>query len=259
MNNVCGIEFRSNGKTYNFLNLSEEIKIGDFVIVETEKGNQYGKVVKINIELNGNINNLKTIVRIANEKDYNAHLDNLESADRALNNARNIVKELGLEMNVIDASYTFDRRQLLFNFIASERIDFRELVKKLASVYHTRIELRQIGVRDKAREVGGIGQCGRQLCCSVLNENIEAITINMAKNQNIALNPNKINGCCGRLLCCLLYEDDLYSEYRAEMPSIGSIVNTEYGDGRVDSIDILNQKYCVIINGERKTIKLDKK
>lgn len=257
MNNVCGIEFKSNGKIYNFLNTFEQIKIDDHVIVETEKGNQYGKVVKTNVNVNDNPNNLRSIIRIANENDFKIHLDNLEAADRALKNARNIAKELGLEMNIIDANYTYDKKQLLFNFIANERIDFRELVKKLASVYHTRIELRQIGVRDKAREVGGIGQCGRKLCCSEMIENIDSITINMAKNQNIALNPNKINGCCGRLLCCLSYEDELYTKFREGMPQIGAIINTKYGSGKVESIDILNRKYCVIINGERKTINLD--
>ena len=251
MNKIYGVVFKEGGKAYNFIG-EDGIEINSAVIVETEKGNQYGKVTKINLESNSNMNNIKNIIRVANDKDYNLHLNNLESADRALKKARELSDSLGLDMNIIDSSYTFDRKQLLFNFIASERVDFRELVKELASIYHTRIELRQIGVRDKAREVSGLGQCGRQLCCSLMKNNIETITINMAKNQNIALNPNKINGSCGRLLCCLSYEDDLYSEFREDLPQIGSIIDTKQGSGRVDSVDILNKKYTVIINGERK-------
>jgi len=256
-NNIYGIVFKDNGKIYNFYSDENEILVDTKVIVETEKGLQLAKVVQITNDHNINVNNLKAIVRIALEKDVSNHLKNLESADRALKQAREIVEELGLEMRLIDASYTFDRKQLLFNFLANERIDFRELVKRLANLYHTRIELRQIGVRDKAKEIGGVGQCGRKLCCSSFLNSIDSITINMAKNQNIALNPNKINGSCGRLLCCLTYEDDLYHEFRKDLPQMGEIINTKHGNGKVESIDILARKYTVSINNERYTINLN--
>ncbi len=258
MSKVFGIEFKRNSKAYNFVSDIDDIKLDDYVIVDTEKGYQYGKVVKINIEIKGNINNLKPIIRKASTKDQNTHSDNILASERALKNAKEIAKELKLDMNIIEAIYTFDKKQLLFNFIASERIDFRELVKKLASIYHTRIELRQIGVRDKAKEVGGIGQCGRCLCCNVLNNSIESITINMAKNQNIALNPTKINGCCGRLLCCLQYEDDLYADNRKNLPSVGENIDTKFGKGFVESVDVLNNRYIVSVNGEKKEINLVK-
>lgn len=257
MNKIYGIVFKDNGKIYNFLGYNLDVTIDSKVIVETEKGLQIAKVVEIFEDSNTNINNLKSIIRIASKKDEDSHLGNLEAADKALKQARDIVQEMGLEMRLVDASYTFDRKQLLFNFLANERIDFRELVKKLASVYHTRIELRQIGVRDKAKEIGGIGQCGRELCCSSCVSNIDSITINMAKNQNIALNPNKINGACGRLLCCLTYEDDLYNENRNQLPQVGEIVNIKQGKGKVESIDILSKKYIVNINDEKYEIIVD--
>jgi cell fate regulator YaaT (PSP1 superfamily) len=148
-------------------------------------------------------------------------------------------------MQLLDASFTFDRKQLLITFLADARIDFRELVKKLAAIYKTRIELRQIGVRDKSKIVGGYGQCGRELCCSVFLRDLNSVSINMAKNQNLALNPQKINGVCGRLMCCLKYEDSCYSECRKCLPSMGSQVDTERGKGKVVSIDIIGKKYKV--------------
>ena len=161
-------------------------------------------------------------------------------------------------MNVIDSSFTFDRKQLLINFISDERVDFRELAKMLASRYHTRIELRQVGARDKAKNVGGIGLFGKELCCKQFLNTMQSVTINMAKNQNIALNPNKINGACGRLLCCLCYEDEEYQRCLCDMPSIGDTVKTEYGEGQVISLDILNRKYKVNIDNDIKEIELKK-
>ena len=160
-------------------------------------------------------------------------------------------------MKFIDSSFTFDRRQLLFNFYADERIDFRELAKRLASVYKTRIELRQIGARDKAEQIGGIGVCGRLLCCTSNLKKLESVSMNMAKNQNLALNPSKINGCCGRLLCCLSYEDDEYVKCSKGMPSLGSKIQTENGEGQVINVDILNRKYKVMIGNEIKEIILE--
>ena len=148
-------------------------------------------------------------------------------------------------MNIIDASYTHDRTQLLFRFLSDTRVDFRDLARDLASIYHTRIELRQIGVRDKSKLVGGIGCCGQELCCSRFLKNFNSVSIQNAKNQNLALNPSKINGLCGRLLCCLKYEDECYKECRKNLPNIGQIVKTENGEGKVISLDILKKKYKV--------------
>ena len=174
----------------------------------------------------------------------------MKLANESLIITREEVKKLDLDMNILTANYTFDRKQLLINFIANERIDFRELVKILASKFHARIELRQIGVRDKAKEINGIGQCGRELCCASWINNIEPITINMAKNQNIALNPNKINGACGRLLCCLTYENDEYSICKRNFHQVGYTVDSEFGKGTVISVDILNRKYKINVNNE---------
>lgn len=258
--NVYGVKFNDNGKVYYFNASDLKIHINVNVIVETEKGLQYGKVVeKIEDESKlGEIkDSLKNIVRLTTKEDYKQYLKNLKEADQALKNAQSLAKEMKLDMKFISASYTFDRKQLLLNFSADERIDFRELTKKLASIYKTRIELRQIGARDKACGVGGIGQCGRTLCCSTFLNSLESVSMNMAKNQNLALNPSKINGCCGRLLCCLAYEDECYQEAHKGLPNIGAIVN--YGDvkGKVVSVDILNRKIKVDTGNEIVEINLN--
>lgn len=256
MNKVYSVMFKDNGKLYYFKS-DENYEINSNVIVETEKGEQYGKIFGEIKELkNINYDELKTIIRLANEKDEHTYFKNLRDADMALKKCRKLVSELNLNMNVISSSFTFDRSQLLFNFISDERIDFRELAKKLASIYHTRIELRQIGARDKAKEIGGTGFCGRQICCNLFLKHIEAVSMNMAKNQNLALNPSKINGVCGRLLCCLQYEDEQYLECSKDMPSIGDTIKTSSGKGEVVSVDILNRKCKVLINGTKEEVKL---
>ena len=224
------------------------------VIVETDKGLQFGKIVG---RINENSTYALKILRISTKSDYNHYLDNLKLAKEATLFAYACIKKLNLNMHIIDASFNFDRKQLLINFIADERIDFRELAKELAAKFKTRIELRQIGARDKAKKCGGIGICGRILCCSSFLTNIQPISMNMAKNQNIALNPSKINGCCGRLLCCLKYEDDEYLKCLSIMPNINDIVNTKHGKGYVISIDILNRKYKVNVNNEFIEIELN--
>ena len=160
-------------------------------------------------------------------------------------------------MKVINAQFTLERTQLLFNFTADDRVDFRELAKKLASIYHTRIELRQIGARDKAKEVGGVGICGEQLCCVRFLRQMETISINMAKDQNLALNPSKINGVCGRLLCCLAYEDANYLEASRGMPKVGDVIKTASGEGEVVSVDVLNRKCQVMIDGNKEEHYID--
>ena len=253
---VFSVIFKENGKSYYF-NGEETYNIGENVIVETEKGLQYGKINNIvneEIDLEKN----KNIVRIANEEDEKKYYKLLKENKSALEKCRTFVKDLKLNMNVISAEFTFEKEQLLFNFVSEERVDFRELAKKLASIYHTRIELRQIGARDKAKEVGGCGICGQKLCCTRFLDHIDAISMNMAKNQNLALNPSKINGVCGRLLCCLQYEDKNYIESAKNLPSIGEIIKTSNGDGKVVSVDILNRKCKVLINGNKEEIEFDK-
>jgi len=253
MNKTYVVIFKENGKKYFFFS-EENYKENDYVIVETEKGLQYGKI--INVLNKPHDENLRKILRLADENDYKTHLKNLKDASTALKKATNIVHELKLPMSIVSASFTFDRNQLLFNFVSDDRVDFRELAKKLAYIYHTRIELRQIGARDKARTICGIGQCGRTLCCSTFLNHIDSVTMNMAKNQNIALNPSKINGLCGRLLCCLTYEDEEYARCQEGLPSVGQTVKVENSKGRVVSVDILNRKYKVDVDGVIKEIEL---
>ncbi len=258
MSNIYGITLKNEGKIYYFNGEDLEVESGKYVVVETEKGIQYGKVMykaesaKVNIP----VEEMKKVLRLSTEEDYDTYIKNLAAAEKCLTKARKLAKELELQMNILDASYTLDRKQLLFNFIADERVDFRELAKKLAASYKTRIELRQIGARDKARTICGIGQCGRTLCCSTFLNHIDSVTMNMAKNQNIALNPSKINGLCGRLLCCLTYEDDEYVRCGQDMPNVGQTVKTDFGKGRVVSVDILNRKYKVDVDGVIKEIEL---
>lgn len=249
--NYYSICFKQNGKNYIFSS-NKKYDVGTNVIVETEKGVQFGRIVKIiDIkEIKIDKDNIKEIIRESTDEDYQQYLNNLKDAANALEFAKNIIIKENINMRLLDSYFTFDRSQLIFNFISDERIDFRELVKKIAGKYKTRIELHQIGVRDKSKIIGGIGSCGKELCCSKFLNGIETISINMAKNQNISLNPNKINGLCGRLLCCLSYEDDTYSEYRGYLPKIGEYVKTVHGKGKVTSIDILNRKYKVNVDGE---------
>lgn len=257
MHNIYGVVLRDEGKIYYFDGHDLEIEKDQHVVVNTEKGIQYAKVVQRIEEIKIPLSELKSIERIATDKDYDTYLKNLADADKALKKAKQLVKELELDMNILDVSYTLDKKQLLFNFVADERVDFRELAKRLAGIYKTRIELRQIGARDKARMICGIGQCGRTLCCSTFLNHVDSVTMNMAKNQNIALNPSKINGACGRLLCCLTFEDEEYTRCQQGMPAVGQTVKTEYGSGKVVSIDILKRKYKVDIDDVIREIQLD--
>ena len=241
---VAGVKFSPKGRMYYFDRNDLDIKDCGEVIVETERGLQYGFVVKASKEIDESkiVSPLKNIIRIADNEDKKIYDKNIIDSSFALKKARKIVKELNLDMNVLDANYTFDRKQLLFNFTADDRIDFRELAKKLAQIYKTRIELRQIGIRDKAREIGGLGPCGRFLCCNTFLTDINSVTINMAKNQMLALNPTKINGVCGRLLCCLSYEDEIYTEYKKGLPNIGDKYIYNNDAYKVIEVDILTRK-----------------
>lgn len=246
---VIGISLGNNNKIYYFSPNNIKLKKGITVIVETERGLQFGKVETdiIKVDSKKFSNKIKNVIRISTKKDYYKHKENLSLAEEALKNCRRLVLENKLNMKILDASFTFDRSQLLFHFLSDNRVDFRNLAKDLASIYKTRIELRQLGVRDKAKNIGGIGCCGRELCCHSFLSDLESVSINMAKNQNLSLNPTKINGVCGRILCCLKYEDSNYKECRKTLPNIGDTVNINGKFGQVVNIDILNKKYSVDI------------
>ena len=247
MIDVIGVNFSDSRKIYYFLPDNIELKKEDLVVVETERGVQLAKVVTnfINVDPEKLVSVLKPILRKASKKDIAQNTRNCIDAEKAVDDAIKIIEELDLDMNLLSASFTLDRKKLLFNFLADDRVDFRELAKKLAGIYKTRIELRQIGVRDKAKEVGGIGPCGRALCCSTFLKDLNSVSINMAKNQNLALNPQKINGACGRLMCCLSYENDNYPEYKKGLPKVGDKVKLSQGVGKVIYLDLFNRKYKV--------------
>ena len=229
---------------------SFNVKNGDFVVFEAEDGELIGKVCRETYqEKNENLDlPLERVLRFATSEDWNAMAKNTEIANKALLDARKMSKSLGLEMNFIDCYYYLDRSQLIFLFLAESRVDFRELAKKLAAKYKTRIELRQVGVRDKSKKIGGLGPCGLFLCCNTFLVDFNSVSINMAKNQMLALNPSKINGICGRLLCCLNYENDTYSELKKDLPKIGFVADTPLGMGKVVSVDIFKKSYSVDLN-----------
>ena len=247
MHEVVGVTFKENGRMFYFLTGNKKLKKNLTVIVETERGLSFGKIVTNIFTITDEQIKapLKEVIRIATKSDYYQHKKNTQDAKKALLKARELANKHQLDMHLIDATYTFERDQLVFKFVADNRVDFRTLAKELANIYKTRIELRQVGVRDKAKELGGIGQCGRCLCCSKFLQDFESVSINMAKNQNIALNPCKINGICGRLMCCLKYEDECYLKCRKGLPKLGSKVLTENGEGKVVELDILNGTYSV--------------
>ena len=188
---------------------------------------------------------LEKVIRVATKDDINRYNSNKDKSNKALSDAKSISKELNLEMNFIDAYFYLDNSQLVFSFLSENRVDFRELAKKLASKYKTTIELRQVGVRDKSKRIGGLGPCGLFLCCNSFLTDFNSVSINMAKNQMLALNPSKINGICGRLLCCLGYENDTYTELKKDLPKIGLVTDTPLGMGKVVSVDIFKKTYSV--------------
>lgn len=217
------------------------------VIVNTERGLEFGTVIDF---LDVDDGSYEKVVRIATKKDYLQHLKNINEAKLALDRCRELAEKNGLKMVIIDATYNFDKSQLLFRFLADERIDFRNLARELGSRLKTRIELRQIGIRDKAKEIGGIGPCGRNLCCSTFLTSFDAVSISMAKNQGLALNPTKINGVCGRLLCCLNYENELYTELKKDILEVGKKTFINGKEGKVISSELLLGKYKVLIDDE---------
>ncbi len=256
---VIGVRFRTAGKVYFFDPLDFEIKRGDNVIVETARGIEFGKVMGgvTEVEDDKVIQPLKPVIRIANQRDIEQEAANKEKEKEAFKICLEKIRKHELEMKLIDAEYTFDNNKVLFYFTADGRIDFRELVKDLAGVFKTRIELRQIGVRDETKIVGGIGICGRPLCCHSYLSDFIPVSIKMAKEQNLSLNPTKISGVCGRLMCCLKNEEETYEELNRRLPGIGDYVTTEDGlKGEVQSVNVLRQLVKVIVEaGDEKEIK----
>jgi cell fate regulator YaaT (PSP1 superfamily) len=255
---VIGVRFRNAGKIYYFSPGNMEIKTGDHVIVETARGIEYGYVVlgSRDVEESKVIQPLKSVIRMATKDDKNKEQLNRKKEKDAFKICQEKIRKHNLEMKLIDVEYTFDNNKILFYFTADGRIDFRELVKDLASVFKTRIELRQVGVRDETKIVGGVGICGRALCChSYLTEFIP-VSIKMAKEQNLSLNPTKISGVCGRLMCCLKNEQETYEELNRRLPGIGDTVTTPDGiQGNVQSVNVLRQLVKVVVEiGDEKEI-----
>ena len=253
---VIGVRFRKAGKIYNFSPENLDIKAGDHVIVETARGIEYGSVVENIKEVDEEnvIMPLKPVIRVATAEDDKKAQSNREKEKKAFKICKEKIKKHGLEMKLINTEYTFDNNKVLFYFTADGRIDFRELVKDLASVFKTRIELRQVGVRDETKMLGGIGICGRPLCCNTYLSEFIPVSIKMAKEQNLSLNPTKISGICGRLMCCLKNEQEAYEYLNSNLPNVGEKVKTFDGfKGEVLSVNVLRQKVKIVIeqNDER--------
>lgn len=253
---IVGIRFKKAGKIYYFdpgdLAFSRE----DQVVVETTRGIECGTVVieRKSVDESDIILPLKKVIRLATEEDKRQVLQNKEDAEAAMDICLQKVYNHQLEMKLVDVEYTFDRNKIIFYFTADGRVDFRELVKDLAAVFKTRIELRQIGVRDEAKMLGGIGPCGRMLCCSTFLGDFEPVSIKMAKDQNLSLNPAKISGVCGRLMCCLKYENDMYETAKEELPDIGEPIVLNIGKGRVIGLNILEKLIQIELKDQSKVV-----
>ncbi len=244
---VAGIRFKNAGKIYYFDPRNIDIKAGDYVIVETSRGIEFGEVVlgKKDVPENDLVLPLKSVIRKAKEEDHQRILENRNRENEAFDMCLTKITEHNLSMKLIDVEYTFDGNKIIFYFTADGRVDFRELVKDLASVFRTRIELRQIGVRDEAKMMGGLGPCGRVLCCSTFLGDFEPVSIRMAKDQNLSLNPTKISGICGRLMCCLRYESDAYEDAKETLPNTGDEVITPEGEGKVVNVNPMKKSVSV--------------
>ena len=256
MKKVISVRFKDNGKTYYFDPADTPIKTGDYVIVETARGVECGEVVQGVKEIADSAvpKALKPITRMADSVDVRRMRQNREDEKRAYHTCQECIARHGLEMKLVEAEYTLDRSKIMFYFTADGRVDFRELVKDLAGIFHTRIELRQIGVRDKAKMVGGLGICGRPFCCASFLDDFQPVSIKMAKSQNLSLNPTKISGTCGRLMCCLKYEQDTYEALIRTSPKPESFVDTPDGRGTVMEVDILRQRVKVRMEKDPDTV-----
>mgnify|MGYP004449879597 CR=1 FL=1 len=252
LKNIVGVRFKKLGKIYFFNPKYLKVKKGDKVIVETAQGEEYGEIMIPNryVEDEKIIEPLKKVIRIATPKDQKHYEECKKKEEEAFKGCIKKIKEHKLDMTLTDVECKFDDSKILFYFTADGRIDFRDLVKDLAAIYKTRIELRQIGVRDEVKRIGGNGVCGRELCCCSFLSGFEAVSIKMAKEQNVSLNPSKISGNCGRLMCCLKYESEVYEDKLKRLPNIGAIVNTPDGEGEVESIETLKEIVKVKVKDE---------
>ena len=252
MKEVVGIKFKKPGKIYFFDPSGLKLNLQDSVIADTANGEEFAKIAMANKLMPDEkiVEPLRKVIRLANKKDIKQYEENKEKEKEAFDIALDKIEKHKLPMKLIDVEYKFDRTKILFYFTADGRIDFRELVKDLAAIFKTRIELRQIGVRDEVRRMGGNGICGRELCCCCFLNNFEAVSIKMAKEQNMSLNPSKISGVCGRLMCCLKYEQEAYEEKLEKLPRVGSIVDTADGEGTVIDVEILKENLKVKFEDE---------
>ena len=259
MKTIVGIRIKKPGKVYYIDPGKYKYNVGEFVIVETALGEEYAEVVIANKEIPEDriVTPLKPVKRKATEKDKKHYEENKVKEKEAFGIAVKNIKKHKLDMNLIDVEYKFDNSKILFYFTADGRIDFRELVKDLAAIFKTRIELRQIGIRDEIKRIGGNGICGRELCCCSHLSNFETVSIKMAKEQNLSLTPSKISGACGRLMCCLKYEQEVYEEKLARLPKPGAIVKTEEGEGVVENVETLKELVRVRIE-EKDNVKIKK-
>lgn len=252
MKKVVGVNFRENGRTYYFNPNGLDLKIGDNVIVETKMGQEFGTIKAINREIDETKlkEPVKDIIKIATRNDIKHQEENIKEENKASDVFRKKVKEYNLNMNLVETRYLFDNSKLIFYFTADNRVDFRELVKDLASIFRTRIELRQISIRDQVKLLGGNGICGLKLCCCSFLKDFDGVSIKMAKEQNLSLNAAKITGNCGRLMCCLKYEQNVYEEKMKKLPHVGAIVKTEAGEGIVDGVEVLKEIITVKLKDE---------
>lgn len=251
MQNVVGIDFQKSGKMEYYSPKDFDLNVDDWVVVESKRGLEMGRVkyAPLDVADEDVTLPLKEIVRHATDEDLSQYEQNEKDAEEAMALCKNTIQQQSLEMRLVNCEFTLDKSKVIFNFTSDERVDFRKLVKVLAQKLKTRIELRQIGVRDEAKLLGGIGPCGRSLCCATFLGDFEPVSIKMAKDQNLSLNPTKISGACGRLMCCLKYENDYYEEARAQLPDVGEAIKTPEGNGKVIGLNILDISMQVKVEG----------
>lgn len=251
MQNVVGIDFQKSGKMEYYSPKDFDLNVDDWVVVESKRGLEMGRVkyAPLDVADEDVTLPLKEIVRHATDEDLSRYEQNEKDAEEAMALCKNTIQQQSLEMRLVNCEFTLDKSKVIFNFTSDERVDFRKLVKVLAQQLKTRIELRQIGVRDEAKLLGGIGPCGRSLCCATFLGDFEPVSIKMAKDQNLSLNPTKISGACGRLMCCLKYENDYYEEARAQLPDVGEAIKTPEGNGKVIGLNILDISMQVKVEG----------
>ncbi len=255
MTEIIAVRFKSGGKQYYFDPQGVQVAAGQGVIIETSRGLEYGECVQGNtmVEDDAVVQPLRPLIRIANEKDLETVRRNREKEERAFRICQEKIQEHGLEMKLVEVEYNFDGNKILFFFTADGRVDFRALVKDLAGIFHTRIELRQIGVRDEAKMLGGLGICGMPFCCARFMDDFQPVSIKMAKTQNLSLNPTKISGTCGRLMCCLKYEQEAYEDAVKRMPKNESFVETPDGVGNISHVDLLRETVTVRLDDQPDT------